>query len=75
MTRGQEVKARPAGGSWVKARADFISGNGRSVLLSADEGLPLGLVDTGTGRQVLLLTRDGDAWLDVASGGKFEVEE
>jgi hypothetical protein len=58
---------------WVSCRVEMISGNGKSLALSADEGLPLCLIDRDTGRQTMLLLLDGGSWVDVVNGAPYEV--
>jgi len=76
MKTGDVVQARPAGGRWVECQVDMASDNGKSLALSADEGLPLIAIDRNTCRQrLLLLGNDDGTYSELFTGALYEVRE
>ena len=76
MKTGDTIEARPIGaGSWVECRVEIASENGKSLCLSADEGLPLVGIDPATCRQMLFLSKIGDEYECIHTGRRFELRE
>jgi len=76
---GDTIKVRPVGAVyWIECKVELASSNGKSLALSADEGLPtLGgfAIDPKTHRMVLMLYADGGEFVSMVDGGRFEVRE
>jgi hypothetical protein len=78
MKIGDEIDVRPEGRErWTRCKIDLASSNGKSLALSADEGLPTMqgfMIDMFSKRQVLLLGRaDDGVYTDVITGTRFEL--
>jgi hypothetical protein len=75
MKTGDFIDARRLGSDrWVSCHVDLASKNGKSLALSADEGLPLGVLDVRAGRQMLILLLEPDGFFhDIFSGTRYEL--
>lgn len=80
LKTGSEIDVRPRGSErWVRCRIEIASGNRKSLVVSAEEGLPLvgyGVgIDTRNGRLTLLLLDDGDGFRSVHGSVAWDVRE
>jgi hypothetical protein len=77
LTKNDPVKISVDGGDWIEGVIELASENQMSLSVVVDEGIPspCGLMEKdGKTVQVLLLSRDGDGYIDILASRPVAIQ-